>query len=145
MKTEKIVKAMKQALQDSGYPISISEECSNEGLVLEVNTKTIQGKLSTGYDSETKAVRLTLYFQEQPPKETRSISYETLNEINLNLPVEHFAICPHSGEIIMQSGYFITGDFDPARFRLTVGGFLGEAVMNYPLIKGRILAESASA
>ena len=145
MKSNKIIKAMKKALLESGYPLTMSEGCSNEGLVLEVNTKTIQGKLSADYDSANKAVRLTLYFQDQPPEETRGILYQTLNEINLDLPVGHFGICPHSGEIIVQSGYFITGDFNPARFRLTVGGFLGEAVMNYPLIKGLILAEPASA
>lgn len=145
MKTEEIIKVMKHALQESGYPLTMSEECSNEGLVLEVNTKTIQGKLSADYDSANKAVRLTLYFRNQPPEEIRGILYETLNEINLDLPIGHFGICPHGGEIIMQSGYFITGDFDPARFRLTVGGLLGEAVMNYPLIKGLNFAEPASA
>jgi hypothetical protein len=120
MKTEEIVKAMKQALQESGYPLTMSEECSSEGLIVEVNVKKIKAKLLADYDSANKGVRLTLYFQEQPPEETRDTLYGTLNEINLDLPIGHFDMCPHGGEIIMQAGYFITGDFDPVKFRLKV-------------------------
>ena len=143
MKTQ-IIKKMRQSLQESGLPLTVSAESSSEGLVVEVHSKKLNGKLLVGFDSANKSVRLTFYFQEQTAGETKGILYETLNELNVNLPVGHFCIDPHSGAVIMQTSYFLTGDFDPAKFRLTVGGLLGEGAMYLPLIKKQTIAEPPS-
>jgi hypothetical protein len=144
MKTEEIVEAMKQALQKSGFPLTVSEECSSKGLIVEVNGRTLKGKLLVDYDSANKAVRLTLFFQGQPPGKNSEI-FRTLNQINLDLPVGYFCVSPDSGEIMMKGAYFVTGNFDAEKFRLTVGALLGEGVKYYPLLKEQMTAGPTSA
>ena len=111
----------------------------------EIDIDKLNAKLSVEYESIKKSVQLTLCFQDQPPEEAKDTLYGALNEINLNLPVGHFGICPHGGSIILHTSFFITEAFDRAKFRKTVEVLLGEGITHYPLITGLVFAEPASA
>lgn len=143
-KKEQILQDMKACITQAGLPILHEEETIHDctaifSQILYPESHSVS--IYAIYDPQRELINIALRYADAPQIRRLAIA-ETMNMINGNLSVDHFAICPVTGRMVLLSGMFITEQsLNKTQFIKILDQLLQDSYQYFRLIQEQYFSE----
>lgn len=143
---KQILQDMKACIIQAGLPVLHEETIHGCTAVLSqiLYPESHSVSIYVIYDPQHELIEIALRYADAPEDRRLAIA-ETMNVINTDLCIDHFAICPVSGRMVLLSGMFLTErHLDKAVFSKILNQLLQDSYKYFRLIQYQYFSEEGA-